>query len=135
MAAPLFVLASVWDRFDLSQRKWLRGSSFSVGKLELHTTSLISGLFFILLGALFLLFDGASALPGLLGADTEFHLETMVQRFGAAVSDTTVLLVLGAAGLAMLAWRLLRTGGDEQEAAQAPTVLRSDSALSGDPAE
>ncbi|MCU1640363.1 MAG: hypothetical protein JWN03_638 [Nocardia sp.] len=115
MAAPLFVLASVWDRFGLGQRKWLRGKSFSVGKLELHTTSLVSGLFFILLGALFLIFDGTSALPGLLGADTEFHVETQVQRFGAAVSDTTMLLVLGAAALGVLAWRLLRADTGDSE--------------------
>lgn len=117
MAAPLFVLASLWDRFGLGQRKWLRGSTFNVGKLELHTTSLVSGLFFILLGALFLIFDGTSALPGLLGADTEFQWEAAIQRFGEAVSDSTVLLVLAAIGLGVLAWRLLRADAHEEEQA------------------
>ena len=25
MAAPMFVLALLWDRFDLGRRRWLRG--------------------------------------------------------------------------------------------------------------
>lgn len=115
LAAPLFVMASLWDRFGLGRRQWLRGRSFHLGRLELHTTSLLSGVFFIVLGAVFLLFDGASALPGMVNADTEFRLESAVQRLGATVSDTTVLLILGAAALAVLAWRLLRTGADESD--------------------
>lgn len=115
LAAPLFVMASLWDRFGLGRRQWLRGRSFRLGRLELHTTSLLSGVFFIVLGVMFLLFDGASALPGMVNADTEFRLESAVQRLGATVSDTTVLLILGAAALAVLAWRLLRTGADESD--------------------
>ncbi|WP_405486310.1 cytochrome c biogenesis CcdA family protein [Nocardia sp. NBC_00511] len=109
LAAPLFALAALWDRFQLGQRKWLRGSSFRLGRLELHTTSLLSGVFFIVLGALFLIFDGTAALPGILSADTEFTLENQVRQLGDLVSNTTMLLVLGAAALGVLAWRLLRT--------------------------
>ncbi|MFI6865318.1 cytochrome c biogenesis CcdA family protein [Nocardia sp. NPDC050406] len=114
MAAPLFVLAILWDRFELGRKRWLRGRTLTVGRLELHTTSLLSGLFFILLGALFLIFDGTAALPGILGADTEFALETTVQRLGAAVSDTTVLAILGAAVLGVVGWRLLRSADSER---------------------
>ncbi|MFD0361407.1 cytochrome c biogenesis CcdA family protein [Nocardia sp. GCM10030253] len=110
MSVPLFLLALLWDRFDLGSRRWLRGRGFIVGPLRLHTTSTVSGLFFILLGALFLLFDGASALPGVLGADTEFALEDRVRHFGDAVSDTTVLLLLGATAMVGSAWWLLRGG-------------------------
>lgn len=108
LAAPLFALAALWDRFQLGQRKWLRGRTFQLGRLELHTTSLLSGVFFIVLGALFLIFDGTAALPGILSADTEFTLENQVRRLGDLVSNTTMLLVLGAAALGALAWRLLR---------------------------
>ncbi|WP_067567039.1 cytochrome c biogenesis CcdA family protein [Nocardia acidivorans] len=118
MAAPLFALASLWDRFGLGQRKWLRGSSFHLGRLELHTTSLLSGVFFILLGVVLLRFDGTAALPGLLGADTEFHVEATVQRFGRAVSDTTVLLIIGAAALAAVGWRLWRAEARTREYAE-----------------
>src|SRR5918993_1274462 len=34
MAAPLFLLALFWERFDLGGRRWLRGREISVGKLR-----------------------------------------------------------------------------------------------------
>ncbi|MFC9435931.1 cytochrome c biogenesis CcdA family protein [Nocardia sp. NPDC057030] len=115
LATPLFVLASLWDRFQLGRRKWLRGSSFRLGRIELHTTSVLSGLFFVALGALLLAFDGTAALPGILSADTEFTLETRVRQVGDLVSNSTLLLVLAAVALGVLAWRLLRGGRADAE--------------------
>ncbi|GAB4587365.1 cytochrome c biogenesis CcdA family protein [Nocardia sp. IFM 10818] len=109
MAMPLFVMAILWDRFDLGRRRWLRGRSFTVGRLHLHTTSLISGVFFIAVGALFLLSDGGNAIAGTVSAETGFDMETQVMRLGDAISDTTVLLLLGVAALLVVAWRLLRS--------------------------
>lgn len=122
MSIPLFVLALLWDRFDLGRKRWLRGRAITVGRFELHTTSLVSGLFFIVLGAVFLKYDGASALPGLLGTDTEFALENTVKKFGDAVSNTTVLMFAGAAALVGLSWWLLRDerhSDDEERSAKA----------------
>ncbi|MGK5632846.1 cytochrome c biogenesis CcdA family protein, partial [Streptomyces sp. URMC 123] len=80
MAVPLFLLALLWERFDLGGRRWLRGRALRLGRLELHTTSLLSGLFFILLGTLFLRYDGTSALPGLLDVDSSYAVERWAQR-------------------------------------------------------
>ncbi|MFE4381618.1 cytochrome c biogenesis CcdA family protein [Streptomyces cyaneofuscatus] len=104
MAVPLFVLALLWERFDLGRRTWLRGRTVQLGgRFQLHTTSLLSGLFFIGLGALFLVYDGTTALPGLLGVDASFTVEQWAQKLGERVSDAVllgavvlvVLLVLG----------------------------------------
>ncbi|RLV68223.1 Integral membrane cytochrome biogenesis protein [Streptomyces sp. CBMAI 2042] len=109
MAVPLFVLALLWERFDLGRRTWLRGRTVQLGgRFQLHTTSLLSGLFFIGLGALFLVYDGTTALPGLLGVDASFAVEQWTQKLGERVSDAVllgavvlvVLLVLG-----VRAWR------------------------------
>ncbi|MEU2563565.1 cytochrome c biogenesis CcdA family protein [Streptomyces longispororuber] len=104
MAVPLFVLAALWERFDLGRRRWLRGRALRVGRLELHTTSLLSGLFFILLGALFLAYDGAAALPGLLDVDDSYAVQERAGRLGEAVPDWAVLVglvaVAGAVALA-----------------------------------
>lgn len=91
MALPLFVLALLWDRFQLGRRGWLRGREFGLGPLRLHTTSLISGLFFIGIGILFLAFNGTSALPGILDTDSEFRLEEWVSGVGAAVPDSVLI--------------------------------------------
>lgn len=101
MALPMFVLALLWDRFDLGRKRWLRGRTVTLGPLSLHSTSLVGGTLFIALGAAFLLFDGTSALPSLMSADTEFAMEERLSHIGATVSDRVVLVVLAAvAGLA-----------------------------------
>jgi cytochrome c biogenesis protein CcdA len=115
MALPLFVLALLWDRFDLGRRRWLRGRAFVVHGRPFHTTSLISGTMFMLLGTVFLLFDGTSALPSLLGVDTEFALEEWVGRVGAAVPDRALLwavAAVAAATSALLLARALRVPAD-----------------------
>ncbi|MFB7273997.1 cytochrome c biogenesis CcdA family protein [Streptomyces sp. NPDC056244] len=91
MAVPLFVLALLWERFGLGRRSWLRGRAFRAGRFELHTTTLLSGLFFITLGTVFLVFDGTTALPGLLSVDQSFEAERWARGVGAAVPDWALL--------------------------------------------
>ncbi|MEU5399832.1 cytochrome c biogenesis CcdA family protein [Streptomyces sp. NPDC005963] len=102
MAVPLFVLALLWNRFDLGRRGWLRGRSLSLGRLRLHTTSLFSGLFFIALGTIFLAFDGTTTLPGLLSPEDSFTAEQWAGRVGAAVPDWALLI--GVVAVAAVAW-------------------------------
>ncbi|GAA0486345.1 MULTISPECIES: cytochrome c biogenesis CcdA family protein [Streptomyces] len=108
MALPLFVLALLWDRFQLGRRGWLRGREFGLGPLRLHTTSLVSGLFFIGIGILFLAFNGTSALPGILGTDAEFRLEEWVAAAGNAVPDAVLVAVAALAVAAVLGRIALR---------------------------
>ncbi|MER5731904.1 cytochrome c biogenesis CcdA family protein [Streptomyces sp. NPDC002138] len=114
MAVPLFLLALLWERFDLGRRRWLRGRAVRIGRFELHTTSLLSGLFFIALGALFLAYDGASALPGLLDVDDSFAVEQWVRSVADGVPDWALLglIAAGALGFGLARWRrAARTGG------------------------
>ncbi|MGA4840979.1 cytochrome c biogenesis CcdA family protein [Streptomyces sp. G45] len=106
MAVPLFVLAVLWERFDLGRRRWLRGRVFRVGRFELHTTSVLSGLFFVLLGSLFLLYDGAAALPSPVGVDESFAVQEWVGRVGDGVPDWLVLVVVVAIAGAVVARRV-----------------------------
>ncbi|MEU5578271.1 cytochrome c biogenesis CcdA family protein [Streptomyces huasconensis] len=108
MAVPLFVLALLWERFELGRRKWLRGRAFRVGRFELHTTSLLSGLFFMALGTLFLVYDGTTALPGLLDVDDSFAVEQWAAGVGRAVPDVVLLVgvvVLVGGVLGVRGWR------------------------------
>lgn len=113
MAAPLFVLALLWERFELGRRRWLRGRTLTVGRLELHTTSLLSGLFFLTLGTLFLVYDGASALPGLLDVDDAYAVEQWVAPLVGRVPDRAVLglVAAGAAAFGLVQWRRGRRHG------------------------
>ncbi|MEU3482076.1 cytochrome c biogenesis CcdA family protein [Streptomyces sp. NPDC033754] len=105
MAVPLFVLALLWERYDLGRRRWLRGRPLRVGPLTLHSTSVLSGLFFIALGTLFLVFDGTTALPGLLSVDESFAVEERLAGLGRAVPDWALLVAVVAVVAVALALR------------------------------
>lgn len=122
MAVPLFLLALLWDRFDLGHRRWLRGRELSLGRLRMHTTSLLSGLFFVLLGVVFLVFNGTSGLPGLLDVDQEFDVERWVKNVGSALPDWVVLVAVLVVALLVLVWKLLHPRAQQDTgAAQADT--------------
>ncbi|MFP1629395.1 cytochrome c biogenesis CcdA family protein [Streptomyces sp. 5K101] len=114
MAVPLFLLALLWDRFDLGGRRRLRGRELRVGRFRLHTTSLASGLFFVLLGTLFLAFDGTTALPGLLSVDDSFAVEEWASGVGRTVPDWALLVLVVAVAALVLAVRGRRRGEREK---------------------
>ncbi|PVC96044.1 cytochrome c biogenesis CcdA family protein [Streptomyces sp. CS014] len=114
MAVPLFVLALLWERFDLGRRTWLRGRTVQLGgRFQLHTTSLLSGLFFIGLGVLFLIYDGTTALPGLLGVDDSFAVEQWAQKLGERVPDGAALVAVVLVALLVLGARAWRRRGSD----------------------
>jgi hypothetical protein len=108
MAAPLFLLAVFWDRLELGRRRWLKGRELSFGPLRVHTTNLISGVMFVLLGAVFISYEGTSALSGLYEAygaeDLAFTAELWTSSFSHTVPGyllAAVLAVLLAVALAL----------------------------------
>ncbi|MFE2506603.1 cytochrome c biogenesis CcdA family protein [Streptomyces rubiginosohelvolus] len=114
MAVPLFVLALLWERFDLGRRTWLRGRTVQLGgRFQLHTTSLLAGLFFIGLGALFLVYDGTTVLPGLLGVDESFAVEQWAQQLGERVPDGAALVAVVLVALLVLGVRAWRRRGSD----------------------
>src|SRR5919112_2398726 len=86
MAAPLFIMALLWDRLDLGRRRWLRGREISLGSLRLHTSNLLSGLMFVAIGVLFIVSEGTSSLEGIYASggatDLVFSVERWVGRLG-----------------------------------------------------
>ncbi len=94
MAAPLFVLAALWDRYDLGHRRLLRGSMLRLGPIRVHSTSLISGVLFVIIGVLFLRFDGTAGITGVLGfgdtTDLEFAAQQLVTTWFGAVPGWSV---------------------------------------------
>lgn len=102
MAAPLFVLAALWDRFDLGRKPWLRGRMLHLGPVHVHTTSLVSGVLFVVIGILFLRFDGTAGITGVLGLGDTTDLEFEAQRW---ISEATAAIPPWAlpAGIAVVA--------------------------------
>ena len=130
MALPLFLLAAVWDRYQLGQRGWLRGRMLALGRVQVHTTSLASGVLFILIGALFLRYDGTAGVTGVLGLGDTTDLEVSAQN---AVAEATaglplwLLPALVAVGAATLAGtRPLRRSQQAKASPGAPEPQRAD---------
>ena len=98
MAAPLFLMALFWERLDLRSRRWLRGREIALGKLRLHTTNLASGVMFVLLGGLFIAYEGTSALSGLYesngATDLAFAAEQWANNVASRVPGVVILAVI-----------------------------------------
>ena len=111
MAAPLFLLAALWDRYDLGRRPWLRGKAFTIAGRTVHTSNLLSGALFIAIGLTFLLTEGTAALEGVYDAlglvELSFRAQLAVARVDAFLARLGVLpfLVLLAAAAALVAYR------------------------------
>lgn len=128
MAAPLFFLATLWDHFDLGRRRWLRGRLLSLGPVQVHTTSLVAGLLFVVIGILFLRYDGTAGITGVLGMGDTTDLEFTAQQAVTAWFADTPAWALPAAiasGAALVAWRRSRkphteVARDERNPAAAP---------------
>src|ERR671912_56963 len=112
MAAPLFLMALLWERLDLGHRRWLRGREVSLGPLRLHTTNLLSGLMFVAVGILFIVFEGTSGLEGLYASggatDLAFSVERWVGTFTESLPVSVPLAVLGLLFAGFLVYRLSR---------------------------
>ncbi len=109
MAAPLFLMALLWDRLDLGDRRLLRGREISLGRFRLHTTNLVSGAMFVLLGVLFIAYEGTSALSGLYesngATDLAFAAEQWAEEVARGVPPVAVLAIMAALLVALLLLR------------------------------
>lgn len=113
MVAPLFLLAYLWDRWGLARRSWVRGRVVRLGPVQTHTTSLVSGALFVVIGVLFLRYDGTSGIIGVLGLGDTSGFETAAQealsRWLGAVPVWLVSLAVAAVA-ATVALRRSRAG-------------------------
>jgi cytochrome c biogenesis protein CcdA len=117
MAAPLFLMALFWERFGLGDLRWLRGREvFSLGPFSLHTTNLISGAMFVLLGVLFIAYEGTSALSGFYESNGATDLAFAAERWANDLARRVPALFAAAALLVaalFLRWLLRHRGKRE----------------------
>ncbi len=99
---PLFLLAAVWDRARIGEKRWIRGWGVKVGPLSVHSTNLVAGVMFILLGLSFILLRGTNALAGTYEGwgftNLSFEADRLVKDATSGIPDAAVL-----GGLAVLA--------------------------------
>src|SRR5690625_358938 len=122
MAAPLFVLAVLWSRFDLGRRRWFRGRELTFGRWRVHTTQLASGVLFIVIGAALLITDGTAGIGGLFSVDTEYQAQLWARELGQRIPDVAAIAVAVIAFVA-LGWLYRRR---RRRASGPPEDVRAD---------
>lgn len=113
MVLPLLVIAAVWARRGTGSRRWLRGRALRVGPLQVHSTSLVTGLLLIGVGIVFIVTNGMTALPEIVPASALARLQSGALALAASVGEQVVIALL--ALLALLAWWLWTRHGDRAE--------------------
>lgn len=105
MAAPLFLLALLWERIGSGTRGRLRGREVRILGVERHVTIVVSSAMFVVLGLVFVLLEGANPAAGLYDAIGLGDLSTSLQTavLGASRASPAVLGVAGVAGVGIVA--------------------------------
>ena len=108
MTIPLWLLALVWDRFDLTHRRWLRPKAIHLGPLTTTTTALMSGLLFIGIGLLFLMTEGTASLGSPVGASTMVRWQGAIADAATHVDNLWLILIIAIGVAAFLTVRIVR---------------------------
>lgn len=108
MTVPLLLLAVFWDRIGPRLHGLLRGREFQIGGRSFHTTSVVSGLALIAVGALLWFTEGTASLGGLFDVGTVGRWEATLAQWSVGVSDLEVVTAVLAVVVAILAIRVLR---------------------------
>ena len=103
IAAPMLVIATVWQRLGASRLRWLRGRRITVGGREFHSTQVIGGLVFIAVGLVFMLTNGLIGVPEVLSMTVASWLQSTVLGLPAWAN-----VLIGAALLVIL-WFVVLT--------------------------
>ena len=109
LAVPLFLLALLWDRFNLGSRGWLRGREVKMGPFKTNTMSMISGVLFVIIGVLFITSQGTANLPTFFDIDAQFDIQNRAREITSGISDAWVLFALSLIGALTTGIKAART--------------------------
>lgn len=137
MAAPLFVLAALWDRLGASRRSWVRGRPLRLGPVRTHTTSVVAGVLFVGIGVLFLRYDGTAGITGVFGlgdtTDVELAAQAAITRWLGGVPVWAIALAVAvlAGAVAVRRTRASRDGRRAGTVSPDPESVSTEGASSG----
>ncbi len=93
MAAPLFVLALLWNAGGGRVRALVRPRELRIGKWRNSWTMVVAGALSVGIGVLLLVTDGTTSLGGVLTIGQQYEAETWALGATSAIPDLVMLLV------------------------------------------
>ena len=102
MIIPIMLIALVIRRSGHGATKWMRGRTFTVGPLKLHSTSVVMGLVTIFVGWLMIFTNGMAAVPELLPSAMILWFENVGRTLDAIVPAWVWTLLVGT--LLLILW-------------------------------
>lgn len=116
LVVPLLLLAWFFDKKNFAQSSLVRGKEFSFGTWRIHSTKLITGIIFILIGILFITTKGTNSLVSHFGGsgltDIYFNLNQSLLHFTHNIPGT---VGWGALALIVLAGYAIRRRSHKQK--------------------
>lgn len=103
MIIPIMLIALLIRKAGHGATRWMRGRSFKLGPLTLHSTSLIMGLVTVAVGWLMIFTNGMAAIPELLPSNMILWLENLGRGLDAVIPSWVWTLVIG---VLLLVWWL-----------------------------
>ncbi|WP_192795963.1 cytochrome c biogenesis CcdA family protein [Corynebacterium sp. 11A] len=115
MTLPLFLLAALWEKFNIGEASWLRGKQVQLGPLTLNSTNMLAGVFFIVLGGLYMATNATTSLGGLLSTETQSAIQLRVATLLMNINGTMVLLFILSIVAMVLAYKSVRVPAKNSE--------------------
>lgn len=95
MAFPVAVLALIWDSLRGNQRAWLRPRPVLILGRWTTLMNVISGVAFVVLGLILMVFNGHAGLPSILSGEQQIKLESMAAGVLSAVPSWLFVAFFG----------------------------------------
>jgi len=122
MVVPLVVLALVWDRAKVGQRKWMRPRSLHIGRWQNSWLMIVSGVLSVGIGILLLVTDGTAGLGGILTISDQFAAESWALNVSSGVSNLVFSIIALLAIAAIVAVFAIRSNRRRRLADDLPGV-------------
>lgn len=104
---PLFILSFFYDKYNFSKSRIIRGKNISIASKKIHSTNLIAGVLFIIMGLVFIFYEGTAAVNSLdLTGTKQLFYDWQRALFDAQYVNILGLIVL--AVFIFLIWRFVR---------------------------
>lgn len=96
MVLPLAILAATWARFGEVGRSTLRGRQLSIGRVQVHSVHLVTGMILIVVGVGFWTTNGFVDIPDLVSVETQDRLQNAVTSLASPGADVIVIACVAA---------------------------------------